>query len=108
MSVADDKSDEAVKFLCPSADELSVIVNEVKCRECNLVFSNEPRFRMHDLKVHKQKNLDKCPKENIRYQCPIKDCAYAFDKKKYFTLYKYLKQVSNFFEIVNLFQWFLF
>ncbi|XP_008210594.1 protein indeterminate-domain 16 isoform X2 [Nasonia vitripennis] len=92
MSTINDRSDEPVKFLCPSIDELSTIVNEVKCEECKLIFRNEPQFRMHDFKVHKRKNLGKTCKKNFLYHCPIKDCIYAPNKKKHFTLYKYLKQ----------------
>lgn len=94
MSTIDDRSDEPVKFLCPSVDELSIIVNEVKCDECKLIFHNEPQFRMHDFKVHKRKNLGKNCKKAFFYHCPIKNCIYAPGNKKYFTLYKYLKQVS--------------
>jgi hypothetical protein len=95
-------NNESVKFICPSADELRVIVNQVRCEECSLIFCNEPRFRMHDLKVHKRKNLDKRLKGDVRYLCPIKDCIYAPNNKKYFTLHKYLKQVKYYISIKNL------
>ncbi|XP_011501613.1 PREDICTED: zinc finger protein JACKDAW [Ceratosolen solmsi marchali] len=85
-------NDESIKFICPSIDELKVIVNHIRCEECNLVFCNKPRFRMHDLKVHKHQNLDKSFKGNVRYHCPVNNCIYAPNNKKHFALYKYLKQ----------------
>ncbi|XP_063976578.1 uncharacterized protein LOC135162267 [Diachasmimorpha longicaudata] len=80
------------KMVCPSAEELSVIVNSVKCNQCGLVFKNEPRLRLHDLKVHQRKNLDKTVKESIRYHCPEPSCIYSPDSARYFSSMKYLKQ----------------
>lgn len=83
-----------VKMVCPSADELSVIITDVKCDQCGLVFKNEPRLRLHDLKVHQRKNLDKTVKECIEYHCPEKSCVYSPDSGRFFTTRKYLKQVK--------------
>lgn len=91
-SQMNDSNNKSFQLVCPSINELSTIINEVICKECNLVFCNESRFRMHDLKVHKKMNLSK--KENIHYHCPIENCIYAIGKQKYFALHKYLKQVS--------------
>ncbi|XP_058801764.1 uncharacterized protein LOC131670294 [Phymastichus coffea] len=88
----DDKCEKPIKYIYPPAKDLGVIINEVRCEECNLVFYNESRFRMHDLKVHKRKHLEKICKENVRYKCPVNDCIYAANRQKSFTLYKYLKQ----------------
>lgn len=84
-----------VKTVCPSPEELSVIVNSVQCLECGLIFQNEPRLRMHDLKIHKQENLVKSEKKNIQYHCPVASCVYALKSKRYFSTMKYLKQVSH-------------
>ena len=89
-------NNEPVKFICPSIDELSVIINQVRCEKCNLEFSNESRYRMHDVKVHGNINLNKHHKENVRYNCPIKNCIYAPNRERSFTLYKYVKQVSTY------------
>lgn len=88
-----------VKIVCPSAEELSVIINNVRCNQCGLVFQNESRFRLHDLKVHQRKNLDKIAKESIKYHCPEVSCIYSPTSQRYFTTMKYLKQVSNFNDI---------
>ncbi|KAJ8683506.1 hypothetical protein QAD02_019298 [Eretmocerus hayati] len=84
--------DDPVRVECPSADELSVIINEVHCKECNKVFDGESRYRMHYLKVHQKKSLAKVHKDNIHYHCPAKQCAYSLTNQKYFSSYKYLKQ----------------
>ncbi|XP_011310723.1 uncharacterized protein Asciz [Fopius arisanus] len=81
-----------VKMVCPSREELSVIVNNVKCNECGLVFKNEPRLKLHDLKVHQKKNLNKTVKECIRYHCPEPSCVYSSDSPRFFSTMKYLKQ----------------
>lgn len=82
-----------IKIVCPSIDELSIIVNRIQCPLCDTIFKNQSQFRMHDLKVHKKQKINKNCKENIiRYHCPIENCVYSVDKKKYFKLYKYLKQ----------------
>lgn len=94
---------EVVKRICPSKEELSVIINSIRCAECNLVFRNEPRFRMHDLKVHKHQKLDKSVKEIVWYHCPVKTCVYAPESQKHFTLYKYLKQVRYKMKIEHLY-----
>ncbi|XP_011643378.1 uncharacterized protein LOC105431104 [Pogonomyrmex barbatus] len=80
------------KTICPSPEELSVINNNVKCEQCGLVFRNEPRYRLHDLKVHQHKKLDKIAKENVRYHCPVQSCVYAVNSQRYFSAKKYLKQ----------------
>ncbi|XP_031843222.1 ASCIZ zinc finger protein [Nomia melanderi] len=82
----------SVKSICPSAEELSVITNNVKCGKCGLVFQNEPRYRLHDLKVHQRKNLDKTIKESVQYHCPVESCVYAQNAERHFTSMKYLKQ----------------
>lgn len=84
----------SVKSICPSAEELSIITNNVKCGKCGLVFQNEPRYRLHDLKVHQRKNLDKTIKESVQYHCPVESCIYAPNAERHFTSMKYLKQVS--------------
>ncbi|XP_015513056.1 uncharacterized protein LOC107219373 [Neodiprion lecontei] len=81
-----------VNTICPSPEELSVIVKSVRCLECGLEFQNEPRLRLHDLKVHKQGNLAKNDKKNIQYHCPVSSCVYALKSERYFTTMKYLKQ----------------
>ncbi|XP_015119891.1 uncharacterized protein LOC107043094 [Diachasma alloeum] len=81
-----------VKMVCPSAEELSVIVNNVKCIQCGSMFKNEPRLRLHDLKVHQRKNLDKTVKECVRYHCPEPSCVYSPESARYFSTMKYLKQ----------------
>ncbi|XP_017882726.1 uncharacterized protein LOC108626518 [Ceratina calcarata] len=82
-----------VKIVCPLPEELSVIANNVKCDKCGLVFKNEPRYRLHDLKVHQRKNLDKATKQNARYHCPVESCVYALNAgERYFASMKYLKQ----------------
>lgn len=83
-----------VKTVCPKAEELSVIVNKVRCEECGVTFSNESRLRMHVLKIHEHKNLTKNDKE-VRYHCPEKMCVYALKSQRYFRTLKYLKQVSR-------------
>jgi len=82
------------KTICPSPEELSVITDNVKCELCGLVFTNESRYRLHDLKVHQRKSLDKITKENVRYHCPAQSCVYAVNSQRYFSTMKYLKQVS--------------
>ncbi|EZA57141.1 ATM interactor [Ooceraea biroi] len=79
------------KIICPPPEELSVIVNNVTC-QCGLVFKNESRYRLHDLKVHQKKKLDKITKENVRYHCPVQSCVYAVNSQKCFSSLKYLKQ----------------
>ncbi|XP_057329166.1 uncharacterized protein LOC130670010 [Microplitis mediator] len=81
-----------VKIVCPPAEELSVIINNVRCNQCGLVFQNESRFRLHDLKVHQRKNLDKIVKDSIKYHCPEVSCIYSPTSQRYFTTMKYLKQ----------------
>ncbi|XP_053996688.1 uncharacterized protein LOC128886120 [Hylaeus anthracinus] len=83
---------KCVKSVCPSAEELGVITNNVKCDKCGLVFQNEPRYRLHDLKVHQRKNLDKAIKENVQFHCPVKSCIYAPKAERHFSSMKYLKQ----------------
>ncbi|XP_020293511.1 uncharacterized protein LOC109859564 [Pseudomyrmex gracilis] len=90
--LAKDSSMRCEKTICPSPEELSVITNNVKCEQCGLVFSNEPRYRLHDLKVHQNKKLDKIAKENVRYHCPMQSCVYALNSQRYFNTMKYLKQ----------------
>ncbi|XP_012226175.2 uncharacterized protein Asciz [Linepithema humile] len=80
------------KTICPSPEELSVITDNVKCEQCGLVFTNESRYRLHDLKVHQRKKLDKITKENVRYHCPVQSCVYAVNSQRYFSTMKYLKQ----------------
>ncbi|XP_015186606.1 PREDICTED: ATM interactor [Polistes dominula] len=80
------------EMVCPSAEELSVIKNSICCEQCGLLFRNEPRYRLHDLKVHQRKKLGKITKENVRYHCPVETCVYAPDSERYFTTMKYLKQ----------------
>ncbi|EFN62565.1 Zinc finger protein JACKDAW [Camponotus floridanus] len=80
------------KMVCPSPEELSVITNNVRCEQCSLVFANMSRYRMHDLKVHQRKKLDKIAKENVRYHCPVQSCVYAINSQRYFSSMKYLKQ----------------
>lgn len=88
------------KMICPSPEELSVITNNVKCEQCNLVFTNMSRYRMHDLKVHQRKKLDKIAKENVRYHCPVQSCVYAVNSQRYFSSMKYLKQVRIMYVLV--------
>ncbi|XP_076621958.1 ASCIZ zinc finger protein isoform X1 [Colletes latitarsis] len=83
---------KCVKSICPSAEELGVITNNVKCDKCGLIFQNEPRYRLHDLKVHQRKNLDKAIKENVEFHCPVKSCIYAPKAERHFSSMKYLKQ----------------
>ncbi|KOC63725.1 ATM interactor [Habropoda laboriosa] len=83
---------KCVKTICPSPEELSVITNNVKCDKCGVVFQNEPRYRLHDLKVHQRKNLDKTIKENVQYHCPVETCIYAPTAERHFSTMKYLKQ----------------
>nr|XP_003699999.1 PREDICTED: uncharacterized protein LOC100883796 [Megachile rotundata] len=83
---------KCVKIICPSAEELSVITNNIKCDKCGLVFKNKPRYRLHDLKVHQRKNLDKAIKENVQYHCPVESCIYAPNAERHFNSMKYLKQ----------------
>ncbi|CAK9833979.1 ATM interactor [Anthophora retusa] len=87
-----EKISKCVKTICPSAEELSVITNNVKCDKCGVVFQNEPRYRLHDLKVHQRKNLDKTIKENVQYHCPVESCIYAPKAERHFSTMKYLKQ----------------
>ncbi|KYN19728.1 PREDICTED: protein indeterminate-domain 9 [Trachymyrmex cornetzi] len=89
---AESSASPSVKMICPSPEELSIINNNVKCEQCGLVFRNEPRYRLHDLKVHQHKKLDKIAKENARYYCPIQSCVYAVNSQRYFSTMKYLKQ----------------
>lgn len=91
----DDSSTRCEKTICPSPEELSVITNNVRCEQCGLVFSNEPRYRLHNLKVHQNKKLDKITRENARYHCPMQSCVYALNSQRYFNTMKYLKQVRN-------------
>lgn len=83
------------KMICPSPEELSVISNNVRCEQCSLVFANASRYRLHDLKVHQRKKLDKIAKENVRYHCPVQSCVYAVNSQRYFSTMKYLKQVRT-------------
>ncbi|XP_076173285.1 ASCIZ zinc finger protein isoform X2 [Ptiloglossa arizonensis] len=83
---------KCIKSICPSAEELSVITNNIKCNKCGLIFQNEPRYRLHDLKVHQHKNLDKAIKENVQFHCPVKSCIYAPKGERHFSSMKYLKQ----------------
>ncbi|KAK2588240.1 hypothetical protein KPH14_004270 [Odynerus spinipes] len=79
-------------MVCPSAEELSVITNSICCEQCGLLFQNEPRYRLHNLKVHQRKKLGKTTKENVRYHCPVETCVYALESERFFTTMKYLKQ----------------
>ncbi|XP_034946890.1 protein indeterminate-domain 5, chloroplastic [Chelonus insularis] len=92
MEIIEGNLSKLVKIVCPSSDELSVIVNNVKCTQCDSIFNNEPRRRLHELKVHQRKNLDRTVKESIRYHCPEKTCIYSPDSTRYFKTMKYLKQ----------------
>ncbi|XP_003484460.1 uncharacterized protein LOC100748985 [Bombus impatiens] len=83
---------KCIKTICPSPEELSIITNNVKCDKCGLVFKNGPRYRLHDLKVHQRKNLDKTIKENVQYHCPVESCIYALKAERHFSTMKYLKQ----------------
>ncbi|XP_043789434.1 uncharacterized protein LOC122713245 [Apis laboriosa] len=83
---------KCIKTICPSAEQLSIITNNIKCEKCGLVFKNEPRYRLHDLKVHQRKNLDKAIKENVQYHCPVESCIYAPKAERHFSTMKYLKQ----------------
>lgn len=85
---------KCIKTICPSPEQLSIITNNIKCEKCGLVFKNEPRYRLHDLKVHQRKNLDKAIKENVQYHCPVESCIYAPKAERHFSTMKYLKQVS--------------
>ncbi|XP_072742682.1 uncharacterized protein Asciz [Anoplolepis gracilipes] len=89
---ADSGASLCEKTICPSPEELSVITNNVRCEQCNLVFTNLSRYRLHDLKVHQHKKLDKIAKENVRYHCPVQSCVYALNSQRYFSRMKYLKQ----------------
>ncbi|KAH0949056.1 hypothetical protein HN011_000288 [Eciton burchellii] len=80
------------KTICPSPEELSVIINNVTCNKCGLVFRNKSRYQLHDLKVHQHKKLDKITKENVRYHCPVQSCVYAINSQRCFSTMKYLKQ----------------
>lgn len=82
----------AEKTICPSPQELSVINNNVRCEQCGLVFRNEPRYRLHDLKVHQRRKLDKIAKASARYHCPAQSCVYTVNSQRYFSTMKYLKQ----------------
>lgn len=82
------------KTICPSPEELSIITDNVKCEQCGLVFTNESRYRLHDLKVHQHKKLSKITRDNVRYHCPVQSCVYAVNSQRYFSTMKYLKQVS--------------
>ncbi|XP_012281123.1 uncharacterized protein LOC105700105 isoform X2 [Orussus abietinus] len=88
----EDAGTELATMVCPTAEELSVIVNNVQCVHCGLNFRNEPQLRLHDLKVHQRRGLDKTVKENVRYHCPAASCIYAPESQRYFTTMKYLKQ----------------
>lgn len=92
----EESSSNLLKIVCPSAEALSVVVNNVQCAQCNASFRNESRLRFHDLKVHQRKNLDKTVKESIRYHCPESSCVYSCASDRYFTTMKYLKQVCIF------------
>ncbi|XP_003249908.1 uncharacterized protein LOC100577561 [Apis mellifera] len=83
---------KCIKTICPSPEQLSIITNNIKCEKCGLVFKNEPRYRLHDLKVHQRKNLDKAIKENVQYHCPVESCIYAPKAERHFSTMKYLKQ----------------
>lgn len=93
---AESSASPFVKMICPSPEELSIINNNIKCEQCGLVFRNEPRYRLHDLKVHQHRKLDKIAKENARYHCPVQSCVYAVNSQRYFSTMKYLKQVCIF------------
>ncbi|XP_043288000.1 uncharacterized protein Asciz [Venturia canescens] len=92
MEEINNENSKDIKIVCPKAEELSVIVNKVRCEECGLTFSNEPRLRMHVLKIHEHKNLIKNIKEDVRYHCPENTCVYALTSQRFFTTMKYLKQ----------------
>lgn len=87
--------EETMTVICPAVEELSVIRNNVVCDFCDAVFCSEARFRMHRLKVHERKDLEKVTRTNVRYKCPVESCIYATNPKKYFAVHKYLKQVTS-------------
>ena len=90
--------EKPVRKVCPPPEDLSVILNDLRCEKCNLHFKNLARYRMHNLKVHEKKNLTKLEnedKEDIHYHCPIKNCNYAINCERFFTQQRYLKQVRN-------------
>lgn len=97
MAAANSDLFQVIKMVCPSAEELSVIVNNIRCTQCGLIFHNESRFRLHDLKVHQRKNLKKTVKEFVKYHCPESSCVYSPQSERYFTTMKYLKQVWIFY-----------
>lgn len=93
MPKTDNVKDSVYTTMCPTEAELSVITNNILCGKCGLTFNNEPRYRMHDARVHKKITLEKTKVDNVRYHCPVKGCVYAQNSDKYFTMMKYIKQV---------------
>lgn len=90
--------EKPVRKVCPPPEDLSVVLNDLRCEECSLHFRNLARYRMHNLKVHEKKDLTKTgpeDKEVIHYHCPVKTCVYAIDCERFFTKQRYLKQVRN-------------
>ncbi|XP_014243336.1 uncharacterized protein LOC106663197 [Cimex lectularius] len=83
--------------VCPSAEELSTIVNRVCCPYCSSVFANSSRLEMHLCKFHKEGKLE-AKKGNCLYFCPEESCKYALVEDRdpsllrFFTKLKYLRQ----------------
>lgn len=90
-------TENSVKKVCPSEEDLSIVLNDIRCEGCHMHFKNIARYRMHNLKVHKDKNYKlKASEEsekNVQYHCPINNCIYAINCNRFFTQKRYLKQV---------------
>ncbi|XP_043461693.1 ATM interactor isoform X2 [Leptopilina heterotoma] len=84
-----------VKKVCPPAEDLSVVLNDIRCEECDMRFKNLARYRMHNFKIHDKKYKLKANDEtekNVQYHCPVNNCIYAINCNRFFTQKRYLKQ----------------
>lgn len=94
----------SVKKVCPPPEDLSVVLNDLRCEKCRMHFKNLACYRMHNLKVHEKKytlRTDETEK-NVQYHCPVKNCIYAINSNRFFTQKRYLKQVRILFSFLTL------
>ncbi|KAF6202617.1 hypothetical protein GE061_003016 [Apolygus lucorum] len=93
---------EEVTHICPEESVLGY-VGPTACPTCHMVFPNRTSCELHQIKKHNKKSdfLDKKPKGEFRYYCPLTGCKYNkmpgrhLDSMRYFTKMKYLQQHYN-------------
>lgn len=94
-----------IEKVYPKASELSEILNYNPCPECAEVFNNTPNLEMHLAKCH-GRDIGRTPAPpNVtrQFYCPEAGCKYHGTVTlgaKFFTQHKYLKQVTESYNLV--------